>query len=185
MPGSNLAADFSDPYDWSNMPTECTAGLFHRTGSRRSGALLRGRRSLEGPTSVNANRTPQPQRRQKCSQPTSVFDPGMIREERDAYTAEDWFGLIRAEIDAGRPMIYGLTGHTVICDGWQDTGGSPQYHINYGWGSPETAWYALDNIACPSTACYTADEYLLRNIKPLHDGACCHECEEGLHGRSF
>jgi predicted outer membrane repeat protein len=48
-------------------------------------------------------------------------------------------------------MIYSFRysateGHAIVCDGWRDTGGEDQYHMNYGWGGGYNAWYAIDEI---------------------------------------
>jgi hypothetical protein len=54
-----------------------------------------------------------------------------------------------------------------VCDGWRDTGGINQYHVNYGWGGSNTGWYSIDNI--PGSTNPVIEEYLIRNIIPQCD----------------
>ncbi|MBU1320680.1 MAG: C10 family peptidase [candidate division Zixibacteria bacterium] len=96
------------------------------------------------------------------------FNSGMQRLWRSSTTAYTWFTYyIKPEIDAGRPIIYGITGHAFICDGWQD-GGTNMYHLNYGWGGSQNAWYAIDDYFC-DWGCSMAHESLLRYIRPYPD----------------
>jgi hypothetical protein len=80
------------------------------------------------------------------------YDPSIDEELRGSHSAESWFAIIQEEINNGRPMLYGFrssasSGHAIVCDGWRDTGGENQYHMNYGWGGgPYNAWYALDEL---------------------------------------
>jgi hypothetical protein len=79
------------------------------------------------------------------------YAPGIEVETRGSYTAESWFVLIQDEINNDRPMFYGFRfmggSHAIVCDGWRDTGGENQYHMNYGWGGPPyDAWYAIDHL---------------------------------------
>ena len=68
--------------------------------------------------------------------------------ERDSYPG-DWKALIRNELDKGRPVIYGgvasqgNTGHTFVCDGYEDT---THFHINWGWGGYGNGYFLLDSL---------------------------------------
>jgi hypothetical protein len=68
---------------------------------------------------------------------------------RQYYGAIDWFESIKAQLNANRPMEYGITDHAIVCDGWQETG-SPvirEYHMNWGWvGTNDDTWYTLDAL---------------------------------------
>jgi hypothetical protein len=91
------------------------------------------------------------------------------REDRSAHSATTWFNLIQAEINAGRPMQYRISGHSIVCDGWRDTGGLNQYHMNYGWGDAFTTWYTIDNLYCNWSGCDPMVEYVIRNIIPVRE----------------
>jgi hypothetical protein len=65
---------------------------------------------------------------------------------RFRFTDAAWFNMIRAEIDAGRPALYSTIIHTMVVDGWLETVGLQQFHINYGWAGESDDWYTLDAI---------------------------------------
>ena len=69
---------------------------------------------------------------------------------RDSFFG-DWEGLLRDELDAGRPVLYGVVaqakdyfGHTLVCDGYQD---STFFHFNWGWDGAYNGYYYLDSLA--------------------------------------
>lgn len=55
---------------------------------------------------------------------------------------EAWDNMIRSELDARRPVLYGgsyrKSGHEFICDGYDDAG---YFHINWGWGGYCDGWF--------------------------------------------
>ena len=182
--GSELSASFSDSYDWANMPDlivrnaaddgwmdenedpvgstemQAVAELCYEVGVAHE--MDYGVCSSGAYTEYALSVLPRYFR----------YAPTMELMLRDDFTAAEWFSLIQAEIDMGRPMIYTITGHAIVCDGWRDTGGENQFHINYGWGGEGTAWYAVDNVYCPWGDCDSMDEDLIRNIEPLPPADC-------------
>jgi hypothetical protein len=89
------------------------------------------------------------------------YDPGSSVPERINYTATGWFNLIKAQLNVNRPMTYGIPGHAIVCDGWQEPGLLKEYHMNYGWGGGADAWYTLESLPDPSV------EHLLANHFPI------------------
>ncbi len=71
---------------------------------------------------------------------------------RDAYQG-DWTAMLRAELDAGRPFLYGgadsqtSSGHTLVCDGYQDTA---FFHFNWGWNGTYNGYFYLDSLVAGS-----------------------------------
>lgn len=65
------------------------------------------------------------------------------------YSDYDWFNMIRNEIDASRPLIYGgsdektNSGHQFVLDGYND---SNCVHINWGWGGINNGWFAVNYL---------------------------------------
>ena len=63
---------------------------------------------------------------------------------------DGWDSSVRDEaiesIQAGRPVFLGTwdgaSGHSIIADGYRDTG---EFHLNLGWGGNSDAWYFLPN----------------------------------------
>ena len=111
------------------------------------------------------------------------YDSAIAWERRSSpaytYTAAEWFDLIKAEINANRPMLYAIyhrdpgtgdidAGHGIVCDGWRDTGPNNEYHMNYGWRNQAfTTWWVLDTLTFgPLGPSSTMDELLLADIEP-------------------
>lgn len=66
---------------------------------------------------------------------------------RSSYKLDQWFQLMKNEIDHGRAVYYAGAdeaggGHAFVCDGY-DTDGS-KLHINWGWGGACNGYYTLD-----------------------------------------
>jgi len=65
---------------------------------------------------------------------------------RRHYKWEDWWNMMKAQLNANRPILYFVVAHAIVCDGWREWG-SIEYHMNYGWGvEPYTTWYLFDNL---------------------------------------
>lgn len=75
------------------------------------------------------------------------LDPAMGYEERIWHTATEWDALVRAELDAQRPVFYcGVSmegGHAFICDGYNAEG---LYHINWGWDGYCDGYFELATL---------------------------------------
>ncbi|MCD4681806.1 MAG: C10 family peptidase [Bacteroidales bacterium] len=115
---------------------------------------------------------------------TFRFDPSVEMLERGDFDTSFWFNEIKAQINASRPIAYGINlesypgGHAVVVDGWQELGPPliRQYHINFGWGGGNMSstnypcwtqveysnmWYTLDELPC------FYDDLMLVNIVPV------------------
>ncbi len=169
-PGQWLTADFSDPYDWANMPDDCPpscspeeedalAELNYEVGvafEMDYGRCGSGVFASQIPDCMNSFET------------NFRYHDQMVQSSRLGYTSQNWFNLIKTEINEGRPIWYFMTSHSVVCDGWRDPGGLNQYHMNYGWDNYRTTWYTLDDYHCPvePDPCYQEHEFIVRNIAP-------------------
>ncbi len=67
------------------------------------------------------------------------YEPGVANSEQDVFPA-----LMQQEIEAGRPVLAGLTGHAVVIDGINQSASPVVFHVNYGWGGKNNGWYNLD-----------------------------------------
>ena len=83
----------------------------------------------------------------------------------------NWVKKLKAEIDAGRPVLYGADkksggGHAFVIDGYE----GDLFHINWGWGSiiANNAFYALDSLIPKNntTIHYTKGHEALFGIEP-------------------
>jgi Peptidase C10 family len=61
---------------------------------------------------------------------------------RTSYTSTAWTNLLKAELDAGRPMQYAGTGsgggHSFVCDGYDNQN---YFHFNWGWGGSSDGYF--------------------------------------------
>jgi len=161
--GGTLSADFSDAYDWAHMPDDCSGGCTPEEEAALAelcyevGVALEMDYGVCGSGSYTYDAL--------TVYPTYFgYDSSIDREDRGDHTADSWFDIIKDQINADQPMQYRIAGHSIVCDGWRDTGGIKQYHINYGWGGSNTGWFSIDNI--PGSTDPENEEYLIRNIIP-------------------
>jgi len=164
-----LTADFSDEYDWANIPDSCDLGCDAAQQDALAELCYEAGVALNMDYGASASGT---------SMDYSVFaryfkySPDIIREDRVNHTQQSWFDLIRNEIDAGRVAWYGINSHAIVCDGYRDEYGQLEYHLNYGWGGSHTAWYVLDNLYCywiDGDVCPWDEDLIIYNIRPQLD----------------
>lgn len=66
--------------------------------------------------------------------------------ERRSYDNNSWENLIRAELDAARPVEYhGFgdgSGHSFVCDGYNGN----MFHINWGWDGAYNGYFLLSDL---------------------------------------
>ena len=169
-PSQDLYADYSDPYDWQNMPDSCDSGCAPQDSAALAELCYEVGVGFEMGYGVCGSGA-------YTAHALTVFpeyfryDVSIDIEDRADHTAAEWFSIIQEEINNGRPMQYRIRSHSIVCDGWRDTGGQNQYHMNYGWGGSFTTWFAIDSLYCywvlPDSLCPPEEEYLIRNIMPL------------------
>lgn len=88
------------------------------------------------------------------------------------YSNEQWLSIIRAEIDAGRPIIYsGATahqeGHAWVVDGYNTDG---YLHINWGWGGDYDGFFLPDKMIL-ETAHFDREIDAVIGIRPANSNA--------------
>jgi hypothetical protein len=159
---------YSDIYEWLNMPNtidgSSPSAQIHAT------AELNYEVGIAGGQSYCVNNG--------CGTAGHITDmrPGYINHfryyagssvpVRSNYTLTGWFNLIKAQLNVNRPMTYGIPGHAIVCDGWQEVVIPPspflvkQYHMNWGWESTSRdTWYTLDSFADPPMEHLLADNF--------------------------
>ena len=65
-----------------------------------------------------------------------------------SYYNNQWDNLLKAELDAGRPILYSAddpndAGHAFICDGYNNNG---YFHFNLGWYGTCDGWYTTSAL---------------------------------------
>jgi hypothetical protein len=74
------------------------------------------------------------------------YDPSTIQGYYYAdYSESAWQGLLKTELNAGRPVQYMGTdesygGHSWVCDGYNSTG---DFHMNWGWSGQEDGYFSV------------------------------------------
>ena len=60
------------------------------------------------------------------------------------------------------------SGHAFVCDGYEMRGGTPYFHINWGWGGSANGYYASDalNPVVSKAHSYNDLTTIVYNIKP-------------------
>ncbi len=152
--GMGLSADFSDPYIYDTTP-ENLAELSYEVGIayRMDYGVCGSGAYMEPGVSV----LPQ----------YFKYKPLISKRTRSSYaSADEWYYSIKEEIDAGRPMHYGISRHAIVCDGYREIGGIKYYHMNYGWGGSMNSWFAIDDVYCSWDGCNYLSEFYIFNIEP-------------------
>ena len=160
-----LSADFSDAYDWANMPDSCDLGCSGEEETAVAELSYEVGVAFEMDYGTDGSGT------WTYYALTALpayfrYDTAIDQEYRNAHSSTTWFDLVKDEINADRPILYRVQGHAIVCDGWRDIGSLDQYHMNYGWGNSYTTWWTLDNLLWGGID----EEYMIREIKPASSG---------------
>lgn len=85
---------------------------------------------------------------------------------KSSYSDVTWEGMLRADLDAGRPLIYAGTGiyggHAWVCDGYN---GTNYFHFNWGWGGYANGYFYLTNLN-PAGYDFTSSQVAILGIEP-------------------
>jgi PKD repeat protein len=95
------------------------------------------------------------------------YSSGMTWKWASDYSTAEWSAMLRAELDAGRPVLYcgdnnGNARHYCICDGYQ---GSDSFHFNWGWGGNYNNYFSLNNLV-PGSDTLTFNQGALFGLVP-------------------
>lgn len=77
------------------------------------------------------------------------YDAGTTIRVRDYYDSEEWLNVIKRELQAGRPVLYGASsdvgqsGHAFVCDGYDSEG---FVHINWGWTGKSNGYFLVNHL---------------------------------------
>lgn len=105
------------------------------------------------------------------------YNPNTLRiYHKDCFTDEEWFSIIKNEIDAGRPVCESAQtydekndayeGHFFVVDGYDLNG---MLHVNWGWDGSSNAYYS-PLLMNPSTFKFNISNILLAGIIPAKNG---------------
>ena len=103
------------------------------------------------------------------------YNSDAISVYRDnGYTTEVWESLMRDELDAGQPIMYGAKngtgdiGHGFIFDGYDSEG---YFHINWGWYGVNDGWFLTTALITTYYSSgdprnYSKDQYMFLYMRP-------------------
>jgi PKD repeat protein len=99
------------------------------------------------------------------------YNPAAIWKWKADYPSDQWMAMLRAELNAGRPLLYyGNDGGTdekfFVCDGYQ---GTDSFHFNWGAGGAGDGYYNLDTLT-PGTHNYSHAQGAIFNLAPKLTG---------------
>ena len=101
------------------------------------------------------------------------YSPNMALISRKGFTHDEWFSMIRAEIDANNPVFYSgyneayTSGHAFVIDGYSD---SDYFHINWGWSGNFNGFFTLDNMRPIEEYDFSYEQWMLANFTPYRGG---------------
>ena len=69
-------------------------------------------------------------------------------ERKVAYTDAEWISMLKADLDAGRPIPYSgfdsdNSGHAFVCDGYNNNN---QFHFNWGWSGSYDGYFSVNAL---------------------------------------
>lgn len=134
-------------YDWSRMPLTNGATAQWTSEEKQQVAQL----MYDCGVMVEMDYTPKESGSKMYKVPVAMKEHMSYSDKitllaRASYPVDEWFSIIKDEIDANRVVIYSadgsIGGHAMICDGY-DTDGH-KLHMNWGWGGMANGYYTLD-----------------------------------------
>ena len=105
------------------------------------------------------------------------YKPTIQGLDRYYYDDDDWCGIIKEELDHGRPVVYtgadSTGGHAFVCDGYDD---QMYFHMNWGWSGSLDGYFRLDSlvlgwggVGSNESISFNYDQTALIGIEPNED----------------
>ena len=107
------------------------------------------------------------------------YSSNMEYKTKSDYNNTTWESMVKAELDAGRPLQYrGRSdggGHSFVCDGYDSNN---KFHFNWGWSGAYDGYFSLDNLntgannqSGQGNGTYTDDQAAIFGIQPAQPTA--------------
>lgn len=137
-----LSANFNVDYNWASMPaatltapnSECAKISYHCA------------------VSVDMNFGPNGSGAYQTDVPAALINYFKYKNtaknaNRSYYSDTQWANIVKAELDANRPVQYAGHGtgggHSFVCDGYNSNG---YFHFNWGWGGNSDGYFLLNAL---------------------------------------
>lgn len=134
-------------YDWDNMPLKLTSNSSAEEKNAVASLMLHVGCMLKMEYSPSGSGTTESGIPRALWEFMSYSRSSVILYAAD-YSHDEWFSMIKNEIDRGRPLIYTASssseGHCMVCDGYDTE--TRMISVNWGWGSGGQGWYVLNTM---------------------------------------
>lgn len=132
-----------EPYRWDLMPLNYKNGSYSEEQANAVAALMW---NIGANVNMNYGESSGAYSGYALQQMNDLFgfSDGCRYIDKEFYRWSEWKAVLRAELDAGRPVIYDGSnsegGHAFICDGYKE---NEAFHINWGWGGSGNGYFLL------------------------------------------
>ena len=167
--------DYSEGYDWENMLLSYRDDYTDAQANEVSKLLYHCGANVEMIYNQDGGGESGTQTIRVVKALSEVFgySPSIRYLQREAYRWDEWKAMLRAELDAGYPLIYDGQnpvggGHAFVCDGYTPEG---LFHINWGWDGGSNGYYQLSVLDNNGDGYgYSDSQGALLNIRPEQSG---------------
>lgn len=163
-----LSADYgTTTYNWGSMPVALS---FASTNAQKTavGTLL-----YHCGVAVNMQYSTSGSGAYSSDVPDALMDHFNYQNSAEiqymaAFTSTAWKDLLKAELDAGRPVLYsgddGSSGHAFVCDGYN---ASDQFHFNWGWSGTGNGYFTIGSLNTSNGNFNNNNSAVIRITPPL------------------
>jgi hypothetical protein len=178
-PYGTISANFgSTTYDWNAMPLQNSPGSSNTQLSRANfhcGVAVRMNYSpqFSGSYIIKSEVPTGAPCAEKALADYFRYDPTMSGRRRSDYALSTWQNMLRSDLNAGRPVLYGgissaTGGHAFVCDGYNES----LFHFNWGWNGNNNGYFLLTTMNPEGGAGYVSGQVAIFGLKPLGGSSC-------------
>ena len=164
------ARDLNHAYDWDNMLETYVEGKYNDVEAAAMATLMADL-GHAFKADYTANDTAAMPDMLSLYQNFS-YSPASHIVTRNNNSDSYWKGVLRREIESGRPIFYaGYTsewaGHAFVLDGVDD---NDYFHVNWGWGGVYDGFFAIDGLMLGEEYLFDTQHWAVLGMHPLRDG---------------
>ena len=178
----NLTANFgATTYNWGSMPNALSANSSNSQINAIATLMLHcgvGVNMDYSPESSGAWVIEEKSQEETCAESALKdffkYDATSVKGvQREGKTTTQWINLIKAELDAKRPVLFAGVGdgggHAFVADGYDNNN---YFHMNWGWGGVADGYYSVDafnpgNLGTGAgSGGYNSYQQIVMGIKP-------------------
>lgn len=169
---STLSVSFNTAYNWSEMPDELTLSSTEK--EKQAVARLCYDAAVSAETNFGCYGSDSVLWADEVLPVYFKYKTGSARKywRLDIPSSEEWFTLIRSELDDDppRPVVFSIFasgggGHETVIDGYQ-TGLTDKVHINFGWNGSYDAYYDITRDFTAGWTWNSSDQVIAVGIEP-------------------